>query len=311
VAAVSIRAVPTEKRQRQKQGRQARLQAKRKAQKRRQLLRRGAIVVIVAGVVVGSVLLFTSHSGPTGTTTTTVPVRQVTTAEIAATNTLNARMRAVATQQEFLTPAQRSAAQSRANAVAVAAGCPPSPATRVNTLSWKSAPKMAISTSAHYRAVVKTTVGTFTIALLAKTAPVTVNNFVFLARHGFYKCVIFHRVIPLFMNQSGDPTGTGGGSPGYTIPDENPEKASNAAYQYPAAGVAMANSSTPNTGGSQFFIITGTQGEGLANTYALFGQVISGINVIATINGQGNSSQAANGTPPLVTQRILSVTIVS
>jgi peptidyl-prolyl cis-trans isomerase B (cyclophilin B) len=303
--------VPTEKRQRQKQGRQARLEAKRKAQKRRQLLRRSGIVVIVAGVVVGSVLLInrgSSTPATTTTTTTTLPVRTVTTAEIAKTNTENAIIKAIGSRQEFLTPAQRSAAQARANAAAVAAGCPASPATTVNHLHWAHAPKQTISTTAHYRAVFTTTAGTFTVALLAKTAPITVNNFIFLARHGFYHCVIFHRVIPLFMNQSGDPTGTGSGSPGYTIPDENPERASIPGYQYPAGGVAMANRSVPHSGGSQFFIITGSQGEGLPNTYALFGQVVSGIGVVATINGQGNN--ASNGVPPLVTQRILTIKIL-
>ena len=91
------------------------------------------------------------------------------------------------------------------------------------------------------------------------------NNFVFLAEKGYYHCVIFHRVIPSFMDQTGDPTGTGTGGPGYTIPDENPPKAATG-QQYPLGSVAMANTGQPNTGGSQFFIVAGPQGESLPNT---------------------------------------------
>jgi cyclophilin family peptidyl-prolyl cis-trans isomerase len=119
--------------------------------------------------------------------------------------------------------------------------------------------------------------------------------------------VIFHRVIPNFMNQTGDPTGTGQGGPGYTIPDENPPKASDASKQYSLGAVAMANTGQPNSGGSQFFVVAGPQGQGLPNTYALFGQVTSGMNVVDTINQQGS----AQGVPPDVTQRILSITVSS
>ena len=164
---------------------------------------------------------------------------------------------------------------------------------------------MTIDTSKTYTATVMTTAGTFDIALDAKTAPISVNNFVFLADKGYYHCVIFHRVIPGFMDQTGDPTGTGDGRPGYTIQDENPPKAANASEQYPLGSVAMANTGQPNSGGSQFFIVSGPQGESLPNSYALFGSVTSGMNVVDTINQQGSAA----GVPPDVTQRMLSVTI--
>ena len=131
------------------------------------------------------------------------------------------------------------------------------------------------------------------------------NNFVFLADKGYYHCVIFHRVIPTFMDQTGDPTGTGTGGPGYTIADEYPAKASKAADQYPLGSVAMANTGSPNTGGSQFFIVAGPEGESLPNSYSLFGQVSSGMNVVDKINAEGSTA----GVPPDVTQRIISVTI--
>jgi len=116
--------------------------------------------------------------------------------------------------------------------------------------------------------------------------------------------VTFHRVIPGFVDQTGDPTGTGEGGPGYTIPDEYPPKAAQAADQYPLGSVAMANTGQPHSGGSQWFIVTGTQGESLANSYSLFGTVTSGMTVVQKINKDG----AASGTPKLI-HRILSVKI--
>ena len=279
--------MPSEKRARQRAAREARLAAEAKRHKQRRQLRNGIIVVAAAGLVVGLVFAFSGGNNKKvasqshGTTTTS------------ATHTANARL------------------QAQANAAAVTAGCPASPSTRVNNQKYASAPPMTIDTSKTYVATVKTTTGTFAITLDAKTAPQTVNNFVFLADKGYYHCVIFHRVIPNFMNQTGDPTGTGSGGPGYTIPDENPPKASNPAQQYPLGSVAMANTGQPHTGGGQFFIVAGTQGESLPNTYTLFGQVSSGMNVVDTINQQGNSSATSNGVPPDVTQRVVSITISS
>jgi cyclophilin family peptidyl-prolyl cis-trans isomerase len=204
------------------------------------------------------------------------------------------------------TPLQR--AQTAANAAAVAAGCPTKTSTRVNTLTWTTAPKMSINVHRTYEATFDTTAGTFVVKLDAAQAPITVNNFVFLADHDFYNCVIFHRAIPGFMIQGGDPTGTGEGGPGYTIADENPPVGN---PTYPDFSIAMANTGAPHSGGSQFFIVTGPDGEGLPNTYALFGRVVSGQGVVMTIQGYGNPSQTANGVPPLVIERMLKVTISS
>jgi cyclophilin family peptidyl-prolyl cis-trans isomerase len=198
-------------------------------------------------------------------------------------------------------------AQAAANATAVAAGCPKNPSTQLKKQKWTSAPAMTIDPTKTYTATVKTDVGTFVIALDAKDAPQTVNNFVFLAQQHFFDCVTFLRVIPTFVDQTGDPTGTGSGGPGYTIPDELPAKASNAADQYPLGSVAMANTGQPNTGGSQWFIVAGAEGESLSNTYSLFGQVTSGMSVVEKINAQGSAS----GVPPDVTHRMLKVTIAS
>jgi cyclophilin family peptidyl-prolyl cis-trans isomerase len=198
-------------------------------------------------------------------------------------------------------------AQAAANAASVAAGCPKSPATALTKPKWSSAPAMSIDRTKTYTATVKTDVGTFVIALDAKAAPISVNNFVFLAQHGFFNCVIFHRVIPTFMDQTGDPTGTGSGGPGYTIADEYPAKASNPSDQYPLGSVAMANTGQPNTGGSQWFIVAGAEGESLPASYSLFGHVTSGMNVVKKINAQGSAA----GVPPDVTHRMLKVTITS
>jgi cyclophilin family peptidyl-prolyl cis-trans isomerase len=196
-------------------------------------------------------------------------------------------------------------AQAKADAVSVAAGCPKSPATVLKKSKWSSAPAITIDPTQAYTATVKTDVGTFIIALNAKADPQTVNSFIFLARHGFYNCVIFHRVIPQFVDQTGDPTGTGSGGPGYTIPDELPTKATNPADQYPLGSVAMANTGQPHTGGSQWFVVAGAQGEALGDSYSLFGTVTSGMKVVEKINGQGSTS----GVPPDVTHRMLKVTI--
>jgi cyclophilin family peptidyl-prolyl cis-trans isomerase len=194
--------------------------------------------------------------------------------------------------------------QAKLDAIAVKAGCPPSPKTRANNFSYKSAPPLTISTTATYDATVKTDVGTFVISLDPKEAPQTVNSFVFLTNKDYYDCVIFHRVIPGFVDQTGDPTGTGAGGPGYTIPDEYPPKAANPADQYPIGSVAMANTGQPHSGGSQWFVVTGANGASLSNTYTLFGTVTSGMNVIQKINKDGTSG----GTPKLY-HRILSIKV--
>jgi len=163
---------------------------------------------------------------------------------------------------------------------------------------------MTIDPSKTYTATVTTDVGPFTILLDPKAAPKTVNNFVFLADHHFYDCVVFHRVIQSFMDQTGDPTGTGEGGPGYQFADELPKKAS---PQYPIGSVAMANAGA-NTNGSQFFVVTGAEGEGLPPSYSLFGKVTSGISVVDKINADGSAASSSTGTP-VTLHRMISVTI--
>jgi peptidyl-prolyl cis-trans isomerase B (cyclophilin B) len=276
--------VPSEKRARQRAARDARLEAERQAQKRRKQYRNGAIVVVIAGVVVLVAFLLSGNNNKpvqaqSKVTTTTTPVGKA-----------------------------NAALQTKANDVAVKAGCPKSPTTPTAAAkqTYTAAPPMTIDTSKTYTATFKTTTGTFVATLDASSAPQTVNNFVFLANKGYFNCGSFFRVIPGFVLQTGNPAQTNSGNqPGYTIPDELPPKASNPAQQYPLGSLVMANRGTANTGGSQFFIVSGTQGESLPNTYSLFGQVTTGLSVVKTIDQQGSSS----GIPPNVTQRILTLTI--
>jgi len=149
---------------------------------------------------------------------------------------------------------------------------------------FNAAPPMIIDTTKTYGATMATSKGTLEIVLDALGAPVTVNSFVFLARWHYYDGVIFHRVIPGFVLQGGDPTGTGAGGPGYRFDDELPK-----AGRYELGSLAMANAG-PNTNGSQFFVISGPDGIRLPPLYALFGKVVKGLDVVATINDLGTSS---------------------
>ncbi len=134
---------------------------------------------------------------------------------------------------------------------------------------------MIIDTSKHYTAIIETVKGNITLELFAKDVPVTVNNFVFLAREGFYNNCTFHRVMPGFMAQGGDPTGTGAGGPGYYIPNEISE------HTHVEGALSMANAG-PNTNGSQFFI-TYAPKHHLDGNYSVFGQLIDGMDVLRSL----------------------------
>ena len=167
---------------------------------------------------------------------------------------------------------------------------------------------MTINPSHHYRATVISNRGTFTIQLLPRLAPIAVNSFVFLARHRYFDHNLFHRIIRDMMIQSGDPTGTGAGGPGYTFQDELPPKT----MKYTVGTVAMANLEKPNTNGSQFFIVTGPEALSLGRNYTIFGRVSSGMNVVYKIaNTPITANPALNGEPsePLVDVYIKSITI--
>lgn len=143
---------------------------------------------------------------------------------------------------------------------------------------YKSVPEMVINPDARYLAHVEmASGGKFTIELLPKSAPLTVNSFVFLAKNGWFDNITFHRVIPGFVAQTGDPSGTGRGGPGYYIPNEIDKSLS-----HDEKGVvAMANAG-PNTNGSQWYITYGDVSQ-LDGNYTIFGKVIEGMDVVEAI----------------------------
>ncbi len=183
--------------------------------------------------------------------------------------------------------------------------CPPAEGTATRTVTFASPPPMCLVAETDFTAIIETDVGTIRIALNSRQSPTTVNNFVFLARNHFFDGVVFHRVIPDFVVQGGDPLGTGSGGPGYQFEDEIP-----AGYSYSAGEIAMANSG-PDTNGSQFFLVvsesaarqltTATGGEA---KYSPFGRVTAGLEVVRRIEADGSAGGA-----PTVVHKMLKVVI--
>ncbi|WP_299026970.1 peptidylprolyl isomerase [uncultured Thermanaerothrix sp.] len=165
---------------------------------------------------------------------------------------------------------------------------------------YKQCPPTVINPTKQYTATLKTEKGDIVIRLYADKAPFTVNNFVFLARNGWYNGVTFHRVIPDFVAQTGDPTGTGLGGPGYQFRDEMD---ANLKYDRPGV-VGMANAG-PNTNGSQFFI-TYQALPNLDGNYPIFGEVIAGMDVLKALTPR-DPDQSQGDLPP--GDKILSITI--
>lgn len=279
--------MPSDKRARKRAARQARMAALERQKRRRSALRRGIVILFVAALAGGIYALTRSnHKASTAKSTTTT------------------------------SPVPTSVPDSTTTTVSLAgdttsANCPASftATTALKKPSFSSAPPTVIDPAKTYTAAVRTDVGTFTIALDAKDSPVTVNDFVFLAENHYYDCVVFHRVIQGFVVQGGDPTGTGSGGVTYTVQGEVPKSGS-----YPLYSVAMAKTSTAPNGsaGSQFYIVSGSQGTSLPPQYAFLGQVTSGTDVIAKIDHDGAPASDPTGTgKPTKLHRMLSVTISS
>jgi len=142
---------------------------------------------------------------------------------------------------------------------------------------WNKAPEFALDLKKKYSATLTTDKGDIVLDLHADKAPVTVNNFIFLAREGYYDGTIFHRVIPGFMAQGGDPTGSGRGGPGYRFSDEF-----HSSLKHDKPGVLSMANAGPGTNGSQFFITYGPTPH-LNNKHSVFGQVVSGMDVLEAI----------------------------
>lgn len=166
----------------------------------------------------------------------------------------------------------------------MATDCPAPDGSSPKTQHFDGPPPVCIDPEHRYSAEMVTSKGTMTISLDPLAAPKTVNNFVFLARYHYFDGIVFHRVIPGFVLQGGDPTGTGTGGPGYRFEDELPKPG-----RYELGSLAMANAG-PNTNGSQFFVISGPSGVRLPPQYSLFGKVVKGMEVVSAIDSIGTSS---------------------
>ncbi|MGH1487858.1 MAG: peptidylprolyl isomerase [Acidimicrobiales bacterium] len=262
----------TEKRARQKENRQLKLQELEKAEKQdkfRQYAIMGAIIFVV---LIGGLALLSYATGDDST-------------ETAATEDVDSSDDASTADDSTAddSTADDSATDDTAadtNTPASTTECPAADGSSPAVLEFAAAPPTCIDPTATYSALFDTNLGPITIDLDAAKAPNTVNNFVVLARYHYYDGTVFHRIIEDFMIQGGDPTGTppGTGGPGYTIEEEVPQ-----AGEYQVGSIAMAKRSAPGTTGAQFFIVTGPQGEALPPQYSLFGQVTEGLDVVKSI----------------------------
>lgn len=159
----------------------------------------------------------------------------------------------------------------------------------VTSQQYDEKPAMTIDANKRYFATIKMDIGDIKLELFPQDAPETVNSFVFLSREGFYDGITFHRVIEGFVAQAGDPTGTGTGGPGYTIPDEVNER------KFLDGTMGMAKTSAPNSGGSQFYICYTPQPR-LDGSYTVFGQIVEGRDVLDQITPREPSAGGPPGT---------------
>jgi peptidyl-prolyl cis-trans isomerase B (cyclophilin B) len=160
-------------------------------------------------------------------------------------------------------------------------------------------PKMTTKKGEKVTAVVETNCGTFDIALATTEALTIANSFAYLAEEGFYNELTFHRIVPEFVIQGGDPTATGGGGPGYEVVQAPPKN-----LKYTIGTVAMAKSAEAPSGasGSQFYVVSGPQGETLPPEYALVGKVTKGLDVVETIGELGGPEEKP--TEPVVIEKM-------
>lgn len=263
--AVPFGIVGTDKRARQKANRARKVEQEQKVEQRTQVRQYAIIGVLVAVGLVGALYLLSLGGEDDEAATTT----SITLGTIPTTTAAEAELPAVS-------------APEAGGAIEGTAECPAEDGSSERITSFTEAPPSCIDSTATYTAEIDTTLGQILIDLDPSKAPETVNNFVFLARYHYYDGVPFHRIIPGFVIQGGDATGEplGTGNPGYLIGEEPPEPG-----EYEVGSLAMAKGGTDNSTGSQFFIVTGPQGEGLPNQYSLFGSVTEGLDVVSAIEG--------------------------
>ena len=263
--------MPSEKRERQRAGREARREAARAAQRRAQRRRQIIAVVSLIAVVFGIGILVNLGGDDDDTDVTAGD-------EPGATTT---------TEREPLSFGDTE--------------CPPAEGATERTTTFEGPFENCLDDGKDYTATIEFDVGVVEVDLAEEESPVTVNNFVALARHRFYEEVVCHRVIKGFVVQCGDPDGTGSGGPGYTIGEEPP-----ASGTYEIGQLAMAKTQAPESTGSQFFIITGDDGASLPPQYSLLGTITAGLEVAKAIEADGADADPA---PPAVVHKMLKVTI--
>jgi cyclophilin family peptidyl-prolyl cis-trans isomerase len=277
--------VPTQKRDRKRQGHQARQAAIAAARKRQQKRTRAIAGAFLALVLIAGVAVIINPGGDD----------EQDVASTGPTTTLGGPSTTVAKKPVELPPVPAGAS------IQGDTPCPPTDGSAVRTTTFEKPPPLCVAATKNYTADISTSKGLMTVALDVRNATKTVNNFVVLARYKFFDGIAFHRIIPGFVIQGGDPLQNGGGGPGYRFEDELPKASS-----YKIGSLAMANSGA-NTNGSQFFIITGDAGVSLQPQYSLFGQVTQGLDVVKAIEEVGIPGVEA-GKPSEVV-KILSVTI--
>ncbi|WP_298210210.1 peptidylprolyl isomerase [Ferrimicrobium sp.] len=168
--------------------------------------------------------------------------------------------------------------------------CPEADGSSPQVRQFDASPSYCLQDGASYQAIMETNFGTMRFELFPERAPITVNSFVFLARYHYFDGINFHRIIPGFVVQGGDPTSSGAGGPGYRFRDELPN-----AGEYQRGSLAMANAG-PNTNGSQFFIISGPSGISLPPLYSLFGQLVDGDGTLDALDGAGSQTGSPKDT---------------
>jgi cyclophilin family peptidyl-prolyl cis-trans isomerase len=283
--------VATEKRERQRANREAKISQERQIAQKESFKQRGLLIGVVAALVLGGLFLLSRSGGDEQVATTPPDINLITTTTSAGDETPSTT--------EVLVSAV--SAPEPGGSISGDTECPAADGTSERITEFSSAPPMCIDASADYQAEITTNLGTIVVQLDPERAPEIVNNFVVLARYHYYENAPFHRIIPGFVIQGGDAVGDplGTGNPGYTVADELPAEG-----DYEVGSLAMANSG-PDTNGSQFFVITGDQGIALPPLYSLFGQVIEGLDVVTAIE----SIPTAPGDAPSEPAIIESVTI--
>lgn len=259
-----------------------------RAEQRRKTTRRG---ITIGGIVVALIALFfliaVLTKDDSSSTTTTEPTESVPATEVPATDA----------------PTTEAPDANSGEFQYGSGECAPAEGAAEQKQKFDDAPQLCIDPAKTYTARVVTNKGEFTITLDPARAPGAVNSFVNLARFKYFDGTECHRAIPNFVVQCGDPTATGSGDPGYEFADELPAEG-----EYEIGSIAMANGG-PDTNGSQFFVITGSNGAELPPKYTLFGKVTEGLDVVAVLDSLGNPDPASNGVPPKEKIEITSVTI--